>query len=343
MKYKLIIIGFGTVGQGFTQILIEKKNWLKTEYDLEFEIVGVSTKSKGSIANKNGLDPRKLIRLINKKNSLNEFDGGVAGLTTLEMINYLEANILIEATPTDLTTGEPAASFCKAALRKGLHAVTANKGTATLHYSELKKIANLKNLTFGIEGTVMSGTPVLNTVNTNLAGCAINSFRGILNGTTNYILTEMESGKNYAAVLEQAQQLGYAESDPTGDVKGWDAAAKVAILCKVLFDSEFKLKDVKSQGITQITCDDVIQAKKNGYRFKLIGEANFRKGKISAGVQLEKLPLSDPLAQISGTTNAITFETDLLGPVTIIGTGAGGKETGFALLADILVIHRANV
>lgn len=340
MKYKLIIIGFGTVSQGFLQILIEKQKWLKSIYGIEIEIVGVAAKKNGSIANKNGLDFDELKRLVQQKKSLNEYVEGVPGLTPLKMINSFDADILIEATPTNLRTGEPAAGYCKAALEKGLHVVTTNKGPATLFYSELKKIADSKNLFFSIEGTVMSGTPVLNTLNLNLAGCTIKGFRGILNGTTNYILTEMESGKNYVEVLKQAQQLGYAETDPASDVEGWDAAAKVAILTKVLFDKEFNLKNVECSGIKHITSENIRKAKENSCRYKLIGEAIYNKVNVKASVRLEKLPLTDPLAQISGTTNAITFETDLLGAVTIIGTGAGSKQTGFALLVDILAIHR---
>ena len=343
MKYKVIMLGFGTVGQGFAQILIEKKEMLKTKYDVEIDIVGVSAKQDGSIANENGLNPSVLNRIMKKNKSLDEYPGGVPGLPPLEMIKSFDADILIEATPTNLKCGQPAADYCKAAFEKGMHVVTTNKGPAVLHYSDLFRCAKSNNLFFGIEGTVMSGTPVLSTVTKSLAGCDITGFRGILNGTTNYILTEMESGKNYPDVLELAQQLGYAETDPAGDVEGWDAAAKVAILTKVIFDSEFKFENIVCQGITQVTLDDIIQANKEGFRYKLIGEATLQNGKIHAAVQLEKLPTSDPLAHVTGTTNAITLQTDLLGPVTITGAGAGCKETGFALLSDILAVHHTAV
>ena len=184
----------------------------------------------------------------------------------------------------------------------------------------------------------MAATPSIATGVELLAGCTIHEARGILNGTTNYILTQMESGLSYADALRQAQQLGYAETDPTADVEGWDAAAKVLILMAGLFGQRVAVSDLSVTGITGITQADIEDAKKSGERYKLIASATATGG----SVQPMRLPLSDPLAHVGGATNAITFSTDLMGNITLIGAGAGKLETGYALLADLLAIHRAQ-
>jgi len=341
MKHKIIFIGFGVVGQGLTEILINKKEFLKNEHDFEYEIVAVSDMMKGSIANSSGLDAEKLLTLVKDGKKIDEYPDGIQGMDALSTINNVDADIMIELSYTDVKTGEPATSHCKAAFNKGMHVVTSNKGPVSLFYNELIKLAAPKNLMFGIEGTVMSGTPVLNTAMKSLAGCSISKISGILNGTTNYILSEMEQGKAYDDVLKTAQELGYAEADPAGDVEGWDALAKVIILSNVVMGGNLKIDDAEREGITKITLEDVEKAKAEGARWKLIGETSLKNGKIKAKVAPVKLPLSDPLSSVMGATNAITFETDLMGPITVIGAGAGRIETGFSILADLLDINRS--
>ncbi|MBZ0310652.1 MAG: homoserine dehydrogenase, partial [Anaerolineae bacterium] len=173
-----------------------------------------------------------------------------------------------------------------------------------------------------------------------LAGCDVTEIRGILNGTTNYILTEMEAGNPYSAVLEQAQALGYAEADPTADVEGFDALSKVLILANTLMGAHLTVEDIPCIGIMALTLDDIHRAKAENKRWKLIGSVKNDNGKIYGRVEPMLLPLTDPLASISGVTNAITFSTDLLGSITLIGPGAGQMPTGFAVLSDLLQIHR---
>jgi len=340
MKYRLIFIGFGVVGQGLTEILVNKQSFLKEKYGFEFQIVAIADLLKGSIANPAGLDPQKLLALVKEGKKLDEYPDGTGGLDALTTIRQIDADMMIEVSYTDVKTGEPATSHCRAAFDRGMHVVTTNKGPVALFYHDLMDLANRNNLKFGIEGTVMSGTPVLNTAMRSLAGCSFTKISGILNGTTNYILTEMEQGKPYEEVLKKAQQLGYAEADPTGDVEGWDALAKVIILSNVLMGGNVKIEDAEREGITKITLEDVQKAKSEGARWKLIGETSLQNGKIKAKVRPVKLPLTDPLAGVMGATNAITFETDLMGPITVIGAGAGKIETGFSLLTDMLAIHR---
>ena len=339
MICRLIFIGFGVVGQGLAEILMNKQKYLQSKFGFEYKIVAVADKLKGYVANTGGLDPEKLLMMAKQGKSLDEYPKGISGLDAISTINQIPADIMIEASYTDVKSGEPATSHCKAAFENNMHVVTTNKGPVALFYQKLKNIADEKNLKFGIEGTVMSGTPVLNTALKSLAGCTITGIRGILNGTTNYILSEMEKGKPYNEALKKAQELGYAEADPTGDVDGWDAAAKVVILSNVVLGGNLTIDEVKPEGIGNINLADIKNAKAEACRWKLIGEIKNQRGKITAGVKPVKLPLSDPLSHVMGATNAITFETDLLGPVTIIGAGAGKSETGFSLLADLLDIN----
>jgi homoserine dehydrogenase len=223
-----------------------------------------------------------------------------------------------------------------------MHVVTANKGPVALHFAELRRAAAAAGVYFGFEGTVMSGTPALRLALSELAGCEIAELNGIVNGTTNYILTQMEQGHDYAAALAEAQRLGYAEADPAGDVEGHDAAAKALILANVLMDAGLGLSDVERTGITGVTREMIAEAAAAGERWKLVARIRREGGQVRANVAPTRLSLDHPLAGVGGVTNALTITTDLLGDVTLIGPGAGGVATGFALLSDILALHRSQ-
>jgi len=337
MKNRIALIGFGTVGQGLAEILIEKKLELQDKYGYEFDIVGISDIAYGTVYNPDGLD---IVAMLETAKSKKKFSTDVKEWDSLTLIKESNATVVCEMAFTDLKTGEPAISHCKAAFETGKHIVTSNKGPAALAYGELLEIADKNGVQFLIEGTVMSGTPVINLMDGPLAGCTISAARGILNGTTNYILTRMEEGMSYEEALKKAQELGYAEADPTGDVEGYDARGKVTILANAVMDADLKIGDVSCKGITKITLEDIAKAKAENSRWKLIGSVKKEGSKVIASVAPEKLPLSHPLAGVMGATNAMTFTTDLLGDVSIVGPGAGRKETGFSILTDLLKIQR---
>ena len=336
---KLILNGFGVVGQGFAEILRDKSADLQRKHDFTAEIIGVTTASKGALYHAEGLDLSALFAAA--------ADGGFAsypdqsglrrGLTVDEMIAAGGSDALVEVSPTNLETAQPALGICHRALDAGLHLVLANKGPAALDYANLKAKARDRKLQMRYEATVMAGSPTMRLAEEALAGCEIRSARGILNGTTNYILTQMESGMSYAKALALAQELGYAETDPTADVEGWDAAGKVLILAKALFGAQLGMTDLDVSGITAIGESDIAEAKAAGERYKLIARAAPDGGSVRA----TRLPLDDPLASVGGATNAITLETDLMGDITLIGAGAGKLETGFAILSDLMAIQRA--
>ena len=339
-NYRLALIGFGNVGQGFVQILHERGGELAQRYGARFQIVAVSDLLKGSVCDPDGLSPATLLHAIGSDNNLDNVPAPHRGWNALRTIEESHADVVVEISYTDLETGEPALSHIRQALAAGQHVVTTNKGPIALHYPELRALARDKEVEIGVEGTVMSGTPALRLGQELLAGAGVWRVQGILNGTTNYILTQMEAEHSYAEALAEAQARGYAEADPTGDVEGYDAAGKVVILANLLMDLPLTMKDVERQGITHLQPADIAAARSAGERWKLIGSVEKQEQGFTASVRPLRLPASHPLAAISGATNAITYSTDLLGDVTLIGPGAGRMETGYALLGDLLAIDR---
>lgn len=336
--YRVLLVGAGAAGQGLLQIVAEHGDRIAAQSGAIIRIVGVATASRGSVYAADGVD----MAAVRTTPQLHMLPQAVAD-DALTMIRTRDADVMVELTPTNLRTAEPATSHIKAALERGMHVITANKGPAALHLKELRAMAASRGLFLGIEGTVMAGTPSLRLGWGGLQGCDISMVRGIVNGTTNYILTQMAQGLAYADALADAQRLGYAEADPTGDVEGHDAAGKAAILANVLMSADIRPHQVATQGITGISVADVADAAAHGECWKLIAEVKREgDGTVHASVQPMRLPLSHPLAGVAGATNALTYRTDLLGEVTIIGAGAGGVATGFAVVGDLLALHRGE-
>lgn len=340
--YRLALIGFGNVGQGFAHILNDRGNDLASRFGAQFQIVAVSDLLKGSLYDPDGLPPSALLESVRAAGKLDSVPALFRGWDARRTIAESNADAVVELSYTDLKTGEPALTHIRAALENGKHVVTTNKGPIALQYPQLSRLARDQGLEIGAEGTVMSGTPSLRMGMELLAAAGIQRIQGIINGTTNYILTQMESGLTYAAALEQAQSLGYAEADPAGDVEGYDAAGKAVILANLLMGASLTMNDVERCGITKLTPQDIASAKADSQRWKLIGCVERQNGKVAASVAPTRLPLSHPLASVGEATNALTFTTDLLGDVTVIGPGAGRMETGYALVCDLLAIHRRN-
>jgi homoserine dehydrogenase len=337
MHFDIAFIGFGTVGRGMAELLLEKKSILEKLYNITWRVVAISDLRYGSIINDNGIDLKEALSLVESNKDF-KFLNGIRGLSSIEVIKESNSNLIVEVTWTNLIDGEPGYSHMKTALNLGKNVITTNKGPIALYYKELKELANRKNAQLRYKGTVMSGTPSFNIFEGPLAGCNVESIRGILNGTTNFILTEMEKGLDYEQALKEAQRLGYAEADPTMDVEGLDATAKLVILINTIFDMDIKLNDIKRKGITSIRINDIKEALNMGKRIKLIAKAEKIDNKILAEVSPQYIPISDPLANIMGVMNAITFKTDCLGDITIVGPGAGKRATGYALISDMIAI-----
>ena len=342
MEYRLAIIGFGTVGQGFAEILRDHGPRLLEQFGVRFRIVGISDTLKGSIHDPMGFQPDDLLDAVRESGTLEGVDAPDRGWNGVEMAKRSAADVIVELSYTDLQTGEPATSHVRAALEAGKHVVTTNKGPVALHYAELATLARERGLQIGVEGTVMSGTPAVLAGMNLLRAARIRRVQGILNGTCNYILTRMEQGSPYEEALLEAQENGYAEADPTGDVEGYDAAGKVVILANLLMEVPIGMDQVDRAGISGLTPEDIEAARKAGERWKLIGSLEPTADGVAASVRPERVPLSHPLAGVGGATNAVTYSTELLGDVTLVGPGAGRLETGYAVLVDLLEIHRTS-
>jgi homoserine dehydrogenase len=332
---RIILVGWGVVGQSFAQIITHRKRELVKKYGFRPRIVATVDK-KGAAINPKGLDLEQMLSLKKEKGTVSaSSQHGRPDMTALEAIESVEAEAMVEVTPTNIEDGEPGLSHIKTAFKTGKHVVTTNKGPLALALPALTELADYNNVYLRFSGTVGAGTPVLEFAKKCLLGDKIVSVRGILNGTTNYILSEMdEKHITFQEALEAAQKLGYAEADPTMDVDGLDAAAKLVIMANWIMDKKVTLKDVKVRGIRDISQQTLEDAAKKGFTIKLIGS-------IGETLKVEPTQISrhDPLA-VDGALNAVTFVSESAGEQTIIGRGAGGMETASAVLRDLLDIKQ---
>ena len=333
---KLVYVGFGIVSQGLAEIILDNNSVLPSVNREEIQTVGILDTMKGCKIDSNGIHMHDM--LLNAKN-------GDYSLLTESIIDIpkaiqeINADIIIEASFTDIKTGQPAISHIESALKSNKHVVTTNKGPFAVAYKQIFNLAALMKKNVAIEGTVMSGTPIINVLNNGLFGSDITAVSGIMNGTSNYILSKMELGMTYNYALSQAQKLGYAEADPTSDVEGLDTLAKVMILANVVFDVQLIQEEIEVTGISDIILSDIKEASSKDERWKLIGSVwKDNKGKVHGSVSPKLISINDSLYGISDATNALKITSNILGDTTIVGEGAGKIETGFALYNDIISI-----
>lgn len=336
--WRLLLIGFGTVGRGVVQRLAASEGALR-EAGCEARLVGVLDPVVGSVVDPDGLELRELLGRAERGEDLGSL-GDVPTAGGVEAIRGVDADVVVEVTPTNLEHGEPGIGHVRVALESGRHVITTNKGPVALAWRELSRLARERGVALRCEGTVLSGTPALSLCETGLAGAGIRSIRGIVNGTCNFILCEMEAGQAYDEALGRAQELGYAEADPGGDVDGWDAAAKVVILANLAMGAELVLDDVDRTGISSLEPGDVEAARQAGEHWRLVATVSRDGDVVRAAVRPERLPAADPLAAVTGPGNLLAFETDALGTVTVGGPGAGKVATGHAVVADLMAIQR---
>ncbi len=332
---RIILVGWGVVGQSFAQIVTQRKRELAKKFGFRPRIVAIVDK-KGAAINPKGLDLEQMLILKKEKGTVAaSSQHGYPDISTIKTIESVEAEAIVEVTPTNIETAEPGLSYIKTAFRTEKHVVTTNKGPLALALPALTELADYNNVYLRFSGTVGAGTPVLEFAKNCLQGDKILSIKGILNGTTNYILSEMdEKHITFDEALKGAQKLGYAEADPTMDVEGYDAAAKLVIMANWIMDKKVTIKDVQIKGICNVSAQNIEEASKKGCTIKLIGS-------IEDTLKVEPTEISkhDPLA-VDGALNAVTFLSESAGAQTIIGRGAGGMETASAVLRDLLDIKK---
>ena len=344
-RYRLALVGLGNVSRNLIRILLERGSSLEEKHEVCFSIVAISEKMGAVIASdkEHGLNSEELARILSDPDKLTTIRGYIDGCKAIEMIPKCGADILIELTPTDIQTGEPALSHMLQAFACQMHVVTANKGPLITAWQELKQAAynSKRQLKFGC--ATAAALPTTNVGYYDLAGSEILSLEGVLNGTSNYLLTRMqEDGLAYEKALIEAQQMGIAEKDPSLDVNGYDTAVKLVILANELLSLNVKLQDVPIEGISLLSEIAIKEAKALGKVYKLVGSAKKdpMDGSYSLEVGLKLLDVDHPLASVRGTAKALTFKTDLLGTFFISGGNSDPKAAAAAILRDLINLVR---
>lgn len=329
MELRLCIVGFGNVGTGFAKILLDKG------YNVMgrgIRITAIVDPVKGSVINQRGVDLAKALRLVGETGRLEGYgEGYVDEVDTLEVIKQDLHDVVIELTPTNIETGEPGYSHVKTALETGKHVITTNKGPVALHLYELLSLAGEKDLYLGFEGTVMSGTPLIKTLLYGMDRGLVKKVEGVLNGTTNYILTRMEEGLTYREALEEARLKGYAEADPSMDIDGHDLAAKASILASLIEGRQVTPRMIRRTSLRTYLEE---AGYRDGTKYVLSVEpGDYR-------VEPREYPEGHPLRMLRGVGNGVIIETEYLGRIFLSGPGAGREETGYAVLTDLIDLIR---
>ena len=330
---KVIIMGFGAVGQGVADALFMKKELIKEKTGFEVKVVAAADSSSSAISAE-GLDEKLLVDTKKNEGKLSAYPEFGSNKNGAEILDAVEYDCLIEATPTNIVDAEPALSLTFKAFEQGKDVVTSNKGHLALKFKDVLSAAEKAGVEFKYEASVGGSMPIINFVKDTLSSCDIKSINGILNGTTNYILSRMTSeGSDYEDILKESQELGIAETDPTQDVEGIDAACKTVILANSLLGIDATYSDVKVEGISKITSEAIELANKDDYLIKLISEVSHDNLQVSP-----RLVKKGSSYDVSGTLNMATIKTDLADEVSVIGLGAGSLETASAMLTDLISI-----
>jgi homoserine dehydrogenase len=330
--YNLCLLGLGNVNQALLRLLLKKDSALR-ERDILWRITGVATRRIGWVANENGLDPEAL---LSDGVTAQSRAGAPAPQDVRSWLRLAKADVLFEATSLSPRDGQPAIDHIRAALEAGAHAITANKGPIVHAYEELNSIALANGRRFLFESTVMDGVPIFSLFRENLPAVHLHGFRGILNSTTNVILSGMEEGLSFEESLAKAQQIGIAETDPSNDIEGWDAAVKVAALIRVLMGLPIRLEEIQREGISNLSGEAVRAAHAEGKPYKLVCRAHRTDEGVMASVRPEQVPLSDPLAWVAGTSSIVYFETDIFPGLAITENNPGLEATAYGMLADFV-------
>lgn len=328
-------MGFGVVGQSFAKLLLSRSADMYSQYGMKPRVVACVDNAGSAIAPA-GLDLKRLLETKKIKGTVGAYENGSTNFNPLQVAEKVDAEVMLECTPTNLNDGEPATSHLTVAMRSRKHVICVNKGPLALSFPSLIELANYNGVMLRFSGTVGGGTPILEFAKRCLKGDSIISFHGILNGTTNYILSKMEEGRTYDGAMNDAKEKGYAEANASLDVEGFDAAAKLVIMANWVMGMKVTMKDVKRTGIVNVGLPDVKNAARRGNAVKLLALCDRRRLAV-APAEVSK---ADPLC-VNGTLNAVTFSSEHSGQQTIIGRGAGGMETASAILRDLIEIRDA--
>jgi homoserine dehydrogenase len=318
------------------RLLIAKETELRRRYDVRWRLTGVATRRSGWVADPDGLNP---LALLNSHWPTQPLGGPAQNVA--EWLDRSRGDIFFETSSLDPQSGQPATDHLKAALLHGAHAISANKGPVVHAYDELVALARERGKRFLCESTVMDGVPIFSLFPAGLPATELRGFSGVLNSTTNVVLTEVEKGLSFEEAVRRAQSLGIAETDASHDLDGWDSAVKVVALAVVLMGVPVKLSEVPRSGIGDLSAEKIRSARAAGMRYKLVCRAERRGAGVDCRVQPELLLAGDPLANLEGTSSAIRFDLDVFS-FSVVEHNPGIEATAYGLLADFLrAVHAA--
>jgi len=341
MELRLAFIGFGNVARSFARILTTRAGELFEEYGLRCKTTAIATGTHACVTSRDEIDLRDAVSCVERGNPLTNLPGCESAGDSLAVLNQCGADVVFETTPLDIDSGEPAITHIRTSLQRGIHVITANKGPIAFAYSELKSLAERHNVQFRFEGTVMDGTPIFNLVELCLPGARVLAFSGVLNSTTNLILTGMEAGQSFEESLAEARRRGIAEANADYDVDGWDAAVKAVALANVLMNAEARPADVKRSGIHDISFKDIEAAAASGKVIRLVARADRSANGVSLVARPELVTRASLFGSLAGTSNALVIKTDLMGEIAVVENDPGVEQTAYALLSDLIVVHKS--
>lgn len=339
-QIRALFVGFGNVGRQLARILTLEREQFPNLQDLEVAVVAIITRTRGGLANRDGVDLTRALYEIESEGRFSFQNPEFCGLDSMDAVRNLDYDVLVELSTLNIEdNGQPALSYIEGALERGHHCVTANKGPIAFSYSDLLALAEAQDCALLFESTVMDGAPIFSLGIGGLRGCEILELEGILNTTTNFVLYRMEMGDEMAEAVDMAHELGFAEADPRYDLEGWDAAVKICLLANVLMGANLTPFDVDREGITVLTKRHLQGALRRGKHLKLIARAWSEGGKILAEVKVRPVAHESLFGLTSGTASTLRISTDLMGPVTICQEESTLYDTAYGVLNDLLTLR----
>jgi len=335
---RLAMIGFGNVGQEFVRLLQAKRSWLLSNKGLDVEVVAISTTQHGSLMSKKAIDLEKVMSHLRTEGTLKGFGPEATDLPAMKIIEDCDADVMVELTTLNIDSGQPAIDHIKRAFEVGMDVITANKGPVAFAYKDLRNLARARGVHFRFEPTVMDGTPIFNLAEKTLQGCEVLSLAGILNSTSNFVLSEMARGRTMQEAIREAQTRGFAEADPSLDIDGWDASAKITALANVLMGADLTPKNVARKGVRDLGRDELTDALSRGKKIKLIARAWRENDSVKLSVKPETIEADNIFWSVDGTSSGLTIKTDLMGDITILEGSPLVTQTAYGVLSDLLLV-----
>lgn len=337
-KLNVALLGFGSVGQSFARILLEKRDEIEALYDTSINVVAITTKTRGNLVDAWGIDLERVLNNIDETGVFPKAQEMVLQKNSLDVAENVDYDVLIEMTPLEFAPEQIATEHVRAALKRGKHVICANKGPLAWHYKELDELARENNCKFLFETTVMDGAPIFGIVRECLKMCKVTEIKGILNSTTNFVLQGLEHGKDIKEILEETRRRGFNEANPKNDLEGNEVAAKMVALVNVTMGAELTPEDISIEGIGNVTKEIIDEAAERGNVIKLMCRAYYKDGKVVVKVAPEEISKMNAYATVTGTSLAVSITTDLMGTITVIEESPEVDQAGYGVFSDMITI-----